>query len=80
MAEDKLVVSLNGDNLSPKYAPEITAPAIIPEGIPIALPIPISAIPTVADVVQLLPDAKDIIAHIIIHEGRKIDGCNIFIP
>ena len=66
IAGARFVVSLKGDSLSPKYAPEITAPAIIPEGKPKALPMPIKAIPTVADVVQLLPVAKEIIAHIII--------------
>ena len=74
IAGAKFVVSLNGDNLSPKYAPEIIAPADISTGIPIALEIPINAIPTVADVVQLLPVAIEIIAHIIKHAGRKIDG------
>ena len=70
----KLVVSLKGDSLSPKYAPEITAPATIPSGISIALPIPINAIPTVAEVVQLLPVEMDIMAHMIKQEGKKIVG------
>ena len=48
IAEAKLVVSLNGDNLSPKYAPDIIAPATIPVLISIAFPIPIKAIPIVA--------------------------------
>ena len=33
-AAAKLVVSLNGDILSPKYAPEIIAPATIPKSKP----------------------------------------------
>tara|TARA_B100000902_G_scaffold277537_1_gene263311 strand:- start:1 stop:279 length:279 start_codon:yes stop_codon:yes gene_type:complete len=80
IAGAKFVVSLKGESLSPKYAPDITAPAIIPEGNPRALPIPIRAIPTVADVVQLLPVANEIIAQITIQDGRKIDGCKIFKP
>ncbi len=40
---------------------------------PIALDIPISAIPTVADVVQLLPVAREIIAHITKQDGKKIE-------
>ncbi len=52
----------------------MTAPATIPTGIPNTFPIPISAIPTVADVVQLLPVAKEIMAQIRMHAGRKILG------
>ena len=80
IAGARFVVSLKGDNLSPKYAPEIIAPAAIPVGIPIALDIPMSAIPTVADVVQLLPVAKDIIAHITTQDGKKTEGWRIFNP
>ena len=79
IAGAKFVVSESGDILSPKYAPEITAPAIMPVGIPKALPIPINAIPTVADVVQELPVAIEIIAAIITDAGKKIAGlktCN----
>ena len=74
IAGAKFVVSLNGDILSPKYAPEITAPAIIPVGIPKALPIPTNAIPTVAEVVQELPVAIEIIAEMTTEAGKKIDG------
>ena len=74
IAGAKFVVSLNGDILSPKYAPEIIAPADISTGIPIAFEIPIRAIPTVAEVVQLLPVAIEIIAHIIRQDGRKTEG------
>ena len=73
-------MSESGDSLSPKYAPDIIAPATIPKGIFKTLPIPIKAIPTVADVVQLLPVEIDIIAHIIIHAGKKILGCRIGKP
>ena len=51
IAGAKFVVSLNGESLSPKYAPEITAPAVIPAGILKAVPTATRAIPTVADVV-----------------------------
>ena len=74
IAGAKFVVSLNGDILSPKYATEIIAPADISTGIPIAFEIQIRAIPTVAEVVQLLPVAIEIIAHITRQDGRKIDG------
>ena len=75
-----LVVSDNGDILSPKYAPDIIAPATIPVGIPIAVPIPKNAIPTVAIVLHELPVANDIIAEIIATTNRKLSGFNIFNP
>ncbi len=62
MAGARLVVSDNGDILSPKYAPEIMAPAMIPSSNPNAFPIPNKATPTVATVVQLLPVATDTMA------------------
>ena len=77
MAGARLVVSLKGDILSPKYAPEITAPAIMPTGRPMAFPIPMSAMPTVAEVVQLLPVATEISAQIIIQAAKKKVGCKI---
>ena len=80
IAEAKLVVSLSGDNLSPKYAPEIIAPATIPVLISMAFPIPTKAIPMVADVVQLLPVEIDIIAQIITHAGKKNKGWKIWSP
>ena len=49
------VVSDRGETLSPKYAPEIIAPAVHPGEKPSAVPIAISATPTVAMVVQELP-------------------------
>ena len=80
IAAAKFVVSLNGDNLSPKYDPEITAPATIAGSIPRAFPIPIIAIPIVADVDQELPVEIETIAEIKIHEGRKSEGFIIFKP
>ena len=71
MAGAKLVVSLKGDILSPKYAPDSTAPAVIPNEMPKASPIPIKAIPTVAAVVQLLPVAMEIMAQITTLAAKK---------
>ena len=79
-AAAKFVVSLRGDILSPKYAPDITAPATTPTSKPSALPIPINAIPIVADVDQLLPVAMATIALIITHAGRKKDAFIILKP
>ena len=78
--EAKTVVSLITDILSPKYAPEIIAPAIHPSLNPIALPMPISATPMVAIVVHDEPVSKDIMAQIIHDAGRNIEGLKIFNP
>ena len=80
MAEAKLVVSDKGDILSPKYAPEITAPATIGAGKPKAFPIPISAIPTVAVVLHELPIIKETKAVIINVDAKKIAGLSNFKP
>ena len=77
IAGARFVVSDRGDILSPKYAPETTAPATIPRFNPIASPIPTRAIPTVADVVHEIPVAREIIEHISTQAGRKISGFNI---
>lgn len=45
MPEARFVLSEKGDSLSPKSAPQITAPAIIPGGKPMAMPMPIIASP-----------------------------------
>ena len=78
--EAKTVVSLITDILSPKYAPEIIAPAIHPSLNPIASPMPISATPIVAMVVHDEPVSNDTIAHIIHDAGRNIEGLRIFNP
>ena len=78
--EAKTVVSLITDILSPKYAPEIIAPAIHPSLKPIASPMPISATPIVAIVVHDEPVSNDTIAHIIHDAGRNIEGLRIFNP
>jgi hypothetical protein len=49
-------------------------------GIPRAFPIPIRAIPTVADVVQELPVAIDIIEDINTVAGKNIVGLRISRP
>src|SRR5690606_13881362 len=77
IAAARFVVSDSGESLSPKYEPETTAPATIPRGIPKALPIPIRAMPTVAEVVQELPVATEIIAQIITVAGRKTEVLRI---
>ena len=62
MAGARFVVSDSGDILSPKYAPEIIAPATIASDIPIAFPIPRSAIPIVAIVDHELPVTNEMMA------------------
>ena len=76
----RFVVSDMGDILSPKYAPDIIEPATIPSFIPIALPIPISAIPIVAMVDHELPVASETIEHITTEANRKMPGLSIFNP
>ena len=80
IAGARFVVSDRGDILSPKYAPEIIAPPTIPTLMPNAVPIPTSAIPTVADVVQLEPVATDTIAHTIHAATKKMVGFKIISP
>ena len=69
-----------GETLSPKYAPDIMAPAIQPGSYPCAVPIPTRATPTVAMVVQELPVITAINAHITQVAKRKISGKITFIP
>ena len=52
----------------------MTAPAVIPGLIPRAFPMPTRAMPTVAEVVQLLPVATEMIAQITTQAGKKIWG------
>ena len=58
-----LVVSDNGDILSPKYAPETMAPARSGAGTPIASPIPINASPMVLIVPKDVPVIIDASPH-----------------
>ena len=53
-AAAKLVVSDKGDNLSPKYAPEIIAPAVIASETSRTVAIPIRPIPSVPATVHEL--------------------------
>ena len=78
--EANTVVSLIIDTLSPKYAPEIIAPAIQPSLKPNARPIPISATPMVAIVVHDEPVSNEITAQMMHDAGRKIEGWRIFRP
>ena len=55
MAGARLVVSESGDILSPKYAPEMTAPAVIGAERPMIWAMPINARPIVPAVVHELP-------------------------
>ena len=55
MAGARFVVSDKGEILSPKYAPDTTAPAVMGNDISIPVATPINATPTVAAVVQELP-------------------------
>ena len=54
----RFVVSDNGEILSPKYAPDITKPAVIGRGRPRPALMPMSATPTVELVVQQHPVAR----------------------
>lgn len=65
MLAAKLVVSDNGDILSPKNAPDTIAPAVKTSDASIAPAILIKATPTVATVVSELPIAVPMIAVII---------------
>ena len=78
--EARMVVSDKGDILSPKYAPEIMAPAIQPSSKPCAFPIPIRAIPMVAMVVHELPVITEINAQMMQVDARKKLGWIICIP
>ena len=78
--EANTVVSLIIEILSPKYAPEIIAPAIHPSSKPRARPIPIRATPSVAIVVHEEPVSSDMIAHMIHEAGKNIEGWRIFRP
>ena len=75
----RLVESERGESLSPKIAPEMTAPAVIGAGTPRPRLMPIKATPKVAPVVQLLPVARDATAQIRAAVTKNIDGdisCN----
>ena len=66
--------------MSPKYAPEIIAPATTGAGIPIPCPTPRRAIPTVPAVVHEEPVASDTTQQINAVATRKIPGDRICNP
>ena len=68
------MVSDSGDILSPKYAPETTAPAVISTENPRATPIPISATPIEPAVDQEEPVARDTMEQSRHAVNRKIPG------
>src|SRR5699024_9722097 len=76
----KFVESDNGELLSPKIAPDSTAPATIPGSNPIAVPTPINATPTVAIVVKAEPIIVPISAIINNALGKNHCTLAIFSP
>ena len=78
--EAKTVVSLISEILSPKYAPEMIAPATQPSSNPSARPMPSSATPIVATVVHDDPVSNEIMAQMMHDAGRNIEGWRIFSP
>ena len=80
IAGARLVVSERGDILSPKYAPDIIAPATMPTGIFNTVPIATNAIPTVAEVVHDEPVATETIAQTKHAATKKMEGFRICNP
>src|SRR5690554_6329914 len=76
----RLVVSDSGEILSPKNAPETTAPAVQYVGTSKPAPIPISARPTVPTVPQEVPSDTETTEHIIMAAARKICGVRMTSP
>ena len=74
------VVSDIGDTLSPKYAPDIMAPAVNGSGMPSALPMPSKAMPIVAIVVHDVPVITDTSEEMMQAHGRNNDGVIICTP
>ena len=80
IAGARFVVSDNGDILSPKYAPDTIAPAVIAAGKFSAAPTPIKATPIDPAVDQDDPVAKDTILHRIHAVTRNTFGLITLIP
>ena len=74
------VVSDSGLILSPKNAPEITAPAAMATGIPRPSDMPHSTTPMVLMEPQLVPAQTAIKAGRMKHTGKNSLGVMIFIP
>ena len=72
--EARTVVSDMGDILSPKYAPEMMAPALKAGGMPMALPTPNRAMPMVAMVVHDVPVMTEMSDEMMQAHGRKNIG------
>lgn len=80
MAGARFVVSDRGLILSPKYAPDRIAPAVIGAGMPRPFAIPIRAMPIVPAVPQLVPVAREVMDAIKTVATKKNDGFNIKRP
>ena len=80
LPEARVVVSLSGEILSPKYAPLIMAPATHPSPKPCARPMPMRAMPMVAMVVHDEPVMTLTKAQMAQVEARKMSGCMICTP
>lgn len=80
MEDARIVVSDMGDILSPKNAPQITAPAVIADGIPKLFPIPIIATPAVPIVPLEVPQNRETMEHNSIAVTKKNLGLIILMP
>src|SRR3546814_21180111 len=76
----RFVVSESGDTLSPKNAPDTTAPAVQYIGMPKPAPIPNRASPTVPTVPHDVPRDSDTIEQSTIAAARKNCGAKTVKP
>jgi hypothetical protein len=76
----RIVVSDSGVILSPKYAPQMTAPAAVASDRPITVDIPTNATPSVPAVVHELPVTIPTIAQIAAVAKKKTPGLSSLIP
>ena len=74
IAGARFVVSESGDILSPKYAPDMIAPAAIGAGMPSPIAIPMRARPIVPIVPHDVPVASAVIEQISTAATRNTDG------
>ena len=75
-----MVVSESGDILSPKYAPDTIAPAVIAGLIPRPIPTPMRATPMVPAVPHEVPVASETIQQSRQPANRKIVGLSTISP
>ena len=80
MEDAMAVVSESGDILSPKYAPDIMAPAVTASEKPWTRPIPRRATPIVAIVVHELPVIRETNAQMTVALTRNSFGEIAFTP